>query len=305
MSNHLFQSFWLQDELPPLEHLCIKSFIAHGHRFRLYSYADVANMPRGCEAADARLVLPEERLFYYESPHHVGSVSAFSNLFRYKLLLEHGGWWVDTDVLCLTPEIPDAEYVFAKESPVLYGTATLRAEAGSLLMGTALSRAEQAGTRFAFGATGSYLLTELIHEFDLENEAWETESIYPVSWTDPLAVFNPGRRAELEQRLASSKFLHLWTTVLRRANVLKSVRPPIGSFLAACFDSYDVEFPDRARYDWHDMQVVDHLFREDDWLRTHVAQLERQLAEAASARAALRSLARVALRRARSIKTKS
>jgi hypothetical protein len=35
-----------------------------------------------------------------------GSVSAFSNLFRYYLLHQMGGWWVDADVVCLSECVP-------------------------------------------------------------------------------------------------------------------------------------------------------------------------------------------------------
>ena len=44
-----------------------------------------------------------------------GSLAAFSNLFRYKLLLERGGWWVDTDVICLRPFRVRDELVIASE----------------------------------------------------------------------------------------------------------------------------------------------------------------------------------------------
>ena len=92
MPNHLFRSFWLQPELSPLEHLCLKSFLAHGHRFVLYSYNKVTNLPEGCVLEDARQILPEDRVFTYESSVHAGSIAPFANLFRYQLLHEYGGW---------------------------------------------------------------------------------------------------------------------------------------------------------------------------------------------------------------------
>ena len=32
-----------------------------------------------------------------------GSVSAFSNLFRFTLLYKKGGYWIDADLLCVKP----------------------------------------------------------------------------------------------------------------------------------------------------------------------------------------------------------
>ena len=46
-------------------------------------------------------------MFFYTDALHVGSVAGFSNLFRYELLRRDGGWWVDTDVLCLAAELAD------------------------------------------------------------------------------------------------------------------------------------------------------------------------------------------------------
>lgn len=44
-----------------------------------------------------------------------GSYSAFSNQFRYTLLYDKGGWWVDTDVVCLRRFDFDDDFVFATE----------------------------------------------------------------------------------------------------------------------------------------------------------------------------------------------
>ena len=43
------------------------------------------------------------------------SYAGFSNYFRYTLLLERGGWWVDTDLICLRPFDFDDEYVFSSQ----------------------------------------------------------------------------------------------------------------------------------------------------------------------------------------------
>src|SRR5206468_3047474 len=51
-----------------------------------------------------------------------GSLAAFSDLFRYRLLLDQGGWWVDADVFCLKPFDFTAPYVFGAEvKPVASG----------------------------------------------------------------------------------------------------------------------------------------------------------------------------------------
>src|SRR6187549_2184730 len=106
------QSLWVGEVLPPLQQLSIRSFLAHGHQYHLYAYGDLQGAPEGAVVIDAATILPAESIFYYQHGFGQGSVSAFSNLFRYKLICERGGWWVDTDVVCLKPFEFDVPYVF-------------------------------------------------------------------------------------------------------------------------------------------------------------------------------------------------
>jgi len=42
-------------------------------------------------------------------------VQTFADLFRYKMLYEHGGWWVDLDLILLRPLTHSPPYCFATE----------------------------------------------------------------------------------------------------------------------------------------------------------------------------------------------
>src|SRR5690606_9502875 len=86
------KSFWLGNRLPLLQVLSLQSFIAHGHEYHLYVYDPIENAPEGVVLCDASKILPRQSVFTYQKGFGKGSYSAFSNLFRYKLLLEHGGW---------------------------------------------------------------------------------------------------------------------------------------------------------------------------------------------------------------------
>ena len=106
------QSLWIGGELSPMEQLSIASFLAHGHEYHLYSYGEVGRLPKGAVLKNAEEILPKTAIFQYrQHPSYAG----FSNFFRYRLLLRKGGWWVDTDVVCLKPFAFDAPYVFAAE----------------------------------------------------------------------------------------------------------------------------------------------------------------------------------------------
>jgi hypothetical protein len=111
----LFQSFWFGAELPRWSRTCLRSFLDHGHSVDLYTYRQL-DVPRGVRLRNAGKVLPRDRLFLYPKGREKGGVSGFSNLFRYKLLHDRGGWWVDADVVCRSAAPPEAEAFFAFEN---------------------------------------------------------------------------------------------------------------------------------------------------------------------------------------------
>ncbi len=100
--RQIIQGLWIGSELSVMEQLSIASFLRSGHEYHLYVYGEMKNVPRGCVIRDASEILPAERIFQYpQYPSYAG----FANFFRYKLLLERGGWWADTDVICLQPKL--------------------------------------------------------------------------------------------------------------------------------------------------------------------------------------------------------
>jgi len=253
-------SFWFGESLSPIEHLCVKSFLAHGHRFLLYTYDEVENVPDGCELLDAATVLDEDQVFLYETSVHAGSPAGFANLFRYTLLDRDGGWWVDTDTLCLTSQIPEPEYVFARQEEDYYNTAIMRAPAASPLIRELLTRAKrivaEQGGSMEFGSIGPYLLTDVVRDLDFADRAADTAALYPIPYWQALATCDPSRRDEVEHRVAQSTFLHLWTEMFRYWRVPKTARPPTGSYLATMYDRYDIPSPGEAAYDWRTVQSV-------------------------------------------------
>lgn len=276
--THVFQSLWVGRRLSPLEHLCIKSFLAHDHTFVLYAYDEIDNVPQGCTVEDARTILPEESVFLLGSGVHVGTPSTFSNRFRYALLESRGGWWVDTDVLCLKREIPETEYAFAKDDPHLYNGAVLRAPRDSEFLSRALARATEAGKNVGFGATGPALVDELVRELGLENRAWAPEDVYPVLWDQALRFLDPAHADRIEALAAPATFVHFYTAMLRLANVLKDVRPPKSSYLDRMYEAYDVEFPGGRRYEWSEIEPQCEFEKEHWSLYREISALRDELA---------------------------
>lgn len=117
--NLHIHSLWIGAELSKIELLTLASFIKHGHTFHLWVYDKLTTpLPAGVVLEDANDIIPREKIFRYRHSnkygHGKGSVSGFSDIFRYKLLYEKGGWWVDMDVTCLQPLNVIHPYFFRK-----------------------------------------------------------------------------------------------------------------------------------------------------------------------------------------------
>ena len=90
---------WIGPALGPLERACMNSVLRQGHRLVLWCYDEPRHVPDGVELRDAAEIVPR----HGSSDHHSGSVSLFSNLFRYELQRQGLGTWLDSDVYLLKP----------------------------------------------------------------------------------------------------------------------------------------------------------------------------------------------------------
>ncbi|HKP02664.1 MAG TPA: glycosyltransferase [Chthoniobacterales bacterium] len=211
----MIQSLWIGKRLSTMELLSIRSFLYHGHSYELYVYEPVENLPEGAIARDANEILPASRIFQYAD---FKSYAGFSNFFRYKLLLERGGWWVDTDVVCLRPFDCPAPYVFASEmipSGPVAASAVLKCPAGSEAMAHAWKFCEsQNPATLKWGETGPRLVAELISSFSLQKYLYPPEVFCPLSYCDWEQVLQTGRPLNLGERSAS---IHLWNEMWRHA----------------------------------------------------------------------------------------
>lgn len=130
---------WIGDALSPMELLTIHSFLDKGHSFKLWLYSELkTKLPEGVLTGDANEIIPREKIFRYKNKsqfgHGKGSVAGFSDIFRYKLLYEYGGWWVDMDITCLKKFDFDKPYFFRKHHNLNVVGNVMKCPKGSLLM---------------------------------------------------------------------------------------------------------------------------------------------------------------------------
>lgn len=98
--------------LRPLHLASMKSFIKFGHQYKFWTYDEV-KVPNGVDICDASDIVPRSLYDLWVSLSHERNLQNFANYFRYMLILKHGGWWVDTDVICIKKHDIPQDYVFA------------------------------------------------------------------------------------------------------------------------------------------------------------------------------------------------
>lgn len=213
------QGLWVGDKLSTMEQLCIRSFLHHGHGFRLFTYGPVENVPSGAQICDANAVIPHSRIFRYSN----GSLAGFANFFRYKLLLEQGGWWVDLDTICLKPFDFPQEYLFSSEmhhgTPVV-DSAVIKVPQGSEFCQRAWSACQAKDVQnLVWGETGPRLTGETVELLALNRYVAGPEVFCPVDPDTWEEIFDPNGRPEFGP---GTHAVHLWNELWRRERLDKN-----------------------------------------------------------------------------------
>ncbi|PLX06549.1 MAG: hypothetical protein C0596_14555 [Marinilabiliales bacterium] len=184
--NITVNALWIGKKLMPTELLTIRSYIDHGHKFVLWAYDNIeTTLPDGLIIKDASDVIPKERVFNYKNSnqfgHGKGSYAGFSDIFRYKLLYEYGGWWTDMDVTCLKPLDFEEGYVFRTHHSLPMVGNVMKCPAGCELMKKCF---DEASEKVDENNTDWHLPIEILvnNVIDLGLEKYIREFSNPDSW---------------------------------------------------------------------------------------------------------------------------
>ncbi|MFN7917451.1 MAG: glycosyltransferase [Vicinamibacterales bacterium] len=224
----VMQSLWIGKPLGELQRLSIQSFLANGHPYHLFAYDDVGSVPEGAVVIDAATVLPREAIFTYQHGFGAGSHSAFSNLFRYVLLHQRGGWWVDLDLICLRPFDFDAPYVIATEvdndGTTTCATCAFTCPPGAPVLQHCIDVVNAADKdRLEWGQIGPQLFTTAVARFGLDAHRVPSSTFNPIDWVDYAQIAAAG--GDLA-RLAGSHALHTWNQMWKQAGIDITASPP-------------------------------------------------------------------------------
>lgn len=240
----LVQALWVGPRLRWIEELSIASYLRNGWRYQLYVYDIPENVPQGVEVLDAAAILPRARVFAEGagSKGHVGSLGAFSDLFRYALLAARGGMWSDTDVINLHRFEPEGQrFVSTERTDVSFvgpNGAMMAAAAGDPFVCTALDRAEQiiARDQVRFSAIGPDLLAELIGQDGFEGvDLMPPDFLNPITWMETGMLLGSSAALATKLRKIGAPNLHVYTETWRQFGLGMQAPPDSTTFLGRLY----------------------------------------------------------------------
>ncbi len=214
-------SLWIGDSISDLEKLCIKSFIDHGYSYNLFTYTpQIKNLPPDVTLKNGSQILSKDKIFQYKSGFNKGSVSGFSNLFRYKLLYENGGIWVDTDLALLKPNLNfEKQNVFTTEvgepPDGKFASALIKAQVGCPVLKECLKEFKKVNVdKVQHGETGPELVTQKLNETGLKKDnrvgLKSRKEYFPVYWEDTERIFYD--EIDIKERWRTLHFCNAWIT---------------------------------------------------------------------------------------------
>lgn len=213
-SNKIVQGLWIGEKLSLNEVLCIMSFIKNGHEFHLYTYGNVENIPKECIVKNGNDILPESEIFYYSEQQSLSGQkrpTGFSNMFRYKMLYDNGGYWVDMDMICIRHlNFPEA-YVFSSES-TFSRNQTINAGIIKCPKGCEFAKycyeicKMKDKTKIRWGEIGPKLVEEGVNKFKLQQYVKHWSYFCPIGYDKINDIISPSK-IQIEK---DWHCLHLW-----------------------------------------------------------------------------------------------
>lgn len=231
-------TLWIGGNLGPIGAACLSSFTRRGHRVVLHCYDVPNDVPGDVEVVDAALTIPSARVFRHKAS---GSYSLFSNLFRYELLRQGRGLWIDCDVYCVRRVPASSGYVYGwqrprsingailglpGDAPVLQKLIALFEMQSPVLPWLNAAQANElqarrlAGEVFSladlpWGVAGPEALTFLLTEAGLSRYAAPRDVFYPLAYDQGGLLF---QKAVDIRRIVTPRTLtiHLWNEELRK-----------------------------------------------------------------------------------------
>lgn len=224
-------TLWIGNKLNPLSRLAIKSWIDNGYKVNLYLYEDLDLEPI---VSNANVVIRDaNEIIELKGTQGTLDILPFSDVWRYKLLYEKGGTWVDADMIILE-HIPAGEEIIISSEATLQSGAykskrfscanigVLRFERGDELLEEVIKRVENKKQRsvrtdnmkvFQRTICDSYIYDQFVLDplIFCPLHWWNAkEAFYTTEYKTKYSVEQPSN----EQMLRNSYCIHLWNSIV-------------------------------------------------------------------------------------------
>lgn len=215
----IVRSLWVSGDLSMMEQTTIRSYLKHGHEFHLYTYGNVGRIPYGTVIRDANEIIPEKDLFLVR-----GGYSTFSDFFRWKLILDEGGIWSDTDAVCLASyDFPEIMFM-GGHGPVgsddCVSSGVFRLPKGHETAAWAWGECQRMDIQtMPWGEPGPPLFTRAVEKFQLTNYILPGKMFFPIFWTAAPQIFLDPAGFKLPEDIYS---VHFFNELWRLAGVNKN-----------------------------------------------------------------------------------
>ena len=238
----IVNTIWIGRELGPIHTACLRSFLRHGHDVVLHAYGRPDDTPNGVRLFDASKLMKEEEIVLHKG---TGSLTLAADRYRYRLLREGMGLYVDCDMYCMKP-FPESEYTFGWEDDETINNAVLNAPYDSAFLQHVLSAAEDpyfiplwrkkrktlyARTRKAigfpihvsqhkWGTIGPRLVSHYVKELGLTEKARPIDAFYPVYFKQLDLLYEKGLKMR-DITTPRTYGVHLYNSLLKNRPVVE------------------------------------------------------------------------------------
>jgi glycosyltransferase involved in cell wall biosynthesis len=217
---------WIGSSLSRMELLTLRSFVQQGHRFHLWAYDHITTpIPDGVVLEDATAILPRSAIFKRRAVDEQSGVGAgsygapFSDLFRYKLLHDKGGYWADMDVTCLKPFPSDTPYLFRSHRIGVVGN-IMKCPRGSRLMAQTYEQTLRLANEDSAWLLPNQILAENVKRLELSKYI-RPNFCNADSWPDVVQPFIENDYAPPGEWYAIHWLNEVWRTLSQNGGLFK------------------------------------------------------------------------------------
>lgn len=216
IQSKTFFSFWIGQEMGPIEMASIFSFVKAGYSFELYTFDKLKYVPEGVTLLNAETYLSKSQ--YLKVLNKRNYISDVADYFRCLVMCKTGKIWVDLDVILLDKDFPFTETILGYESFCQANNAVFRFPKNSPILSWMISEIEKNDFEVfeeGWGNGGPQLITRAATKFDLVKQVAKPSVFYPIHHSKITHLLLPDKRNRIEEKLKHAKTLHLFSQILQ------------------------------------------------------------------------------------------